>query len=320
MAGKTPIVKWRDSDFMSTMIFNIENPFILIRSWRADAASRRASRLSHCVFSAFFFNLLMSAQVYAEDVPLEILTGMDCVIQPSRTVELSSAVPGLLAETYYDRSDYVGVGTIMARLESEVERVSLRIFEQAARKSTALALRKATAEFGDRTRLRNAELFESSSISQQVMDQVATEAVIAELQVEQELDSARLASLEVERAQASLDRREIKTPISGSVTQRYKSSGEYIDNDPVYQIAQLDPLNVEVVVPIDYLGSLQTGISAAVFIEVPGFRDRPLDAVVERIDSVADAASSTYGVRLSIDNPDLTIPSGVRCTVDFFSS
>lgn len=262
----------------------------------------------------------LSASVGADSDPIGVLSSMDCVVQPSRTVELGSAVPGLLAETFYDRSDYVSAGTVMAELESEVERVSLKIFTHAAASASALRLRMVTAEFGDRTRLRNAELLESSSISKQVMDQVSTEAAIAELQLKQEQDSSRLASLEVERALAVLDRKRIKTPISGSVVQRYKSSGEYVDSDPVYQIAQLDPLHVEVVVPIDYLGSLQTGLSAAVHIDVPGFQDQPLDAVVRRIDAVADAASSTYGVRLVIENPSLKIPSGVRCTVDFFSS
>lgn len=306
-------------------MIKITNP-VIRRSIKRHAVRACTRRVSPSILTAFIFSLSMSANVLADaneaadSEYVEMLTGMDCLIQPSRTVELGSAVPGLLAETYYDRSDYVGAGTVMARIESEVERASLKIFEQAAESSTALTLRMVTAEFGDRTRLRNAELLESSSISQQVMDQVSTEAAIADLQLQQEQESARLALLEVARAQALLDRKAIKTPISGSVTRRYKSSGEYIDSDPVFQVAQLDPLHVEVVVPIDYLGSLKTGLGAAVHIDVPGFRDQPLDAVVRRIDAVADAASSTYGVRLVIENPALSIPSGVRCTVDFFSS
>ncbi|MFK8078936.1 MAG: efflux RND transporter periplasmic adaptor subunit [Granulosicoccus sp.] len=250
----------------------------------------------------------------------EMLSDMDCVIEPSQIVELGSAVPGLLADSFYDRSDFVSAGTLMARLESDVERVSLKIAEEAAASSTAVALRQVTAEFGDRTRVRNAKLLKSSSISRQVMDQVSTEAAIATLQVEQEQESIRLAMLEVERAKALLKRREIRTPVSGSVMQRYKSSGEYVDSEPVYQIAQLDPLHVEVIVPIEFLGSLQTGSTASISLDVPGFQDRQLQAVVHRIDSVADAASATYGVRLVLENADLSIPGGVRCRVDFFAS
>lgn len=250
----------------------------------------------------------------------ETLSDMDCVIEPSRTVELGSAVPGLLADSFYDRSDFVSAGTLMARLESDVEAVSLKIAEEAAANITAISLRQITAEFGDRTRVRNAKLLKSSSISRQVMDQVSTEAAIATLQVQQEQESLRLAVLEVERAKALLERREIRTPISGSVIQKYRSSGEYVDSEPVYQIAQLDPLHVEVIVPIEYLGKLETGRTATIRVDVPGFQDKPLQAVVRRIDAVADAASATYGVRLVLENPDFTIPSGVRCRIDFFAS
>lgn len=264
--------------------------------------------------------VLLPGLTWANGAAANLLSDMDCVIEPSRTVELGSAVPGLLAETFYDRSDFVPAGTLMARLESDVERVTLAIAEESANSSTAIALRKVTASFGDRTQVRNAELLKSSSISRQVMDQVNTEATIAQLQVKQEQESNRLASLEVDRARALLERREIKTPISGSVTERYKTSGEYVDSEPVYQVAQLDPLHVEVIVPVEYLGSLKAGSYAGVTLHMPGFEGRVLEAVVRRIDAVADAASATYGVRLVLDNPDLSIPSGVRCSVDFFTS
>jgi multidrug efflux pump subunit AcrA (membrane-fusion protein) len=61
-------------------------------------------------------------------------------------------------------------------------------------------------------------------------------------------------------------------------------------------------------------------MTAQISLDVPGFENKVLEAMVRRIDSVADAASATYGVRLTLDNPDLTIPSGVRCQVDFFAS
>ncbi len=263
---------------------------------------------------------LTVALVPSGNASLEVLSDMDCVIEPSLTVELGSAVPGLLAQTHYDRGDYVSAGTVVAQLESSVERVSLAIAEHVASSSTAIDQRQVTAAFGKRTLQRNEQLMKTSGLSEQAMDQVSTEARIARLQVVQETESQRLAQLELARAQAVLDRRDITSPISGSVVQRYKSNGEYVDSEPVYQIAQLNPLKVEVIVPIDYLGSLETGMSAAISIAVPGFEDKTMKATVRRIDSVADAASATYGVRLLLDNPDFTIPSGVRCQVDFFAS
>ena len=289
----------------------------VLSNFRAAHKQRNVWLISAVALGVSLASMVVNS---ANDPSNGMMSDMDCVIEPSRMVELGSAVPGLLAESFYDRSDFVSRGTVMARLESAVERISLAIALEAASSSTAIGLRELTAQFGDRTRQRNAELLKSDSISAQVMDQVSTESRIAALQVKQEEESFRLSHLEVERARASLERREIRTPISGSVTRRYKSSGEYVDSEPVYQIAQLDPLHVEVIVPVEYLGNLQTGTVASIKLDIPGFDDKTMQATVRRIDSVADAASGTYGVRLVLENPDLTIPSGVRCRVDFFAS
>jgi len=245
-----------------------------------------------CIVGAFLTGIVMSS-----DASLEVLSDMDCVIEPSAVVELGSAVPGLIAESYFDRTDFVTKGAIIAQLESSVERVTLAIAEEVASSSTAVDLRQVSAKFGHRTRARNEILLKTSGVSRQLMDQV-----------------------EVERARASLNRREIRSPFSGTITEVYKAAGEYIDSDAIYQLAKLDPLNVEVIVPIDYLGMVETGMSAQISLDVPGFENNILEAMVRRIDSVADAASATYGVRLTLENPELTIPSGVRCQVDFFAS
>ena len=250
----------------------------------------------------------------------EILSDLDCVVEPSAVVQLGTAVPGLLSSISYDRSDYVSPGTVMATLESRVERASLAIAEEIATHGTSVDLRKTTASFGERTRGRNAELIKTSSISKQNMDQVETETRIAHLQVKQEKENQRLAELRVERERAALERRLVVSPIEGTVVQRYKSAGEYVDHEPVFEIAQLNPLHVEVIVPLEYLGQIESGMRGAITVLAPGFDDKILDATVRRIDAVSDAASATYGVRLVLENDELKIPSGVRCQVDFFTN
>jgi len=250
----------------------------------------------------------------------ELLSDMDCVVEPSLIVALGSASPGLLAETLHDRSDYVRRGQLMASLESGVEAAALAIAEAGAADASAVELRRVAAGFGQRTQRRNDRLGDGSVISEQALDQVRTESEVARLQVIQEQRTARIANLEVARARAVLARRQLRSPIEGTVMERLSSAGEFVDGDPVYRIAQLDPLHVEVIVPIDYLGVLHAGSAAGVTLQVPGFEGRVLEARVRRIDAVADPASATYGVRLSLPNPDLTIPAGVRCSVDFLTS
>ncbi len=247
----------------------------------------------------------------------EILGDMDCVVQPSVVADLGVAVPGIIEKLHYERADYVSKGTVLGELESDLERASFELAKKLSEATTAVELRQLNAAFGSRTLERNQALFQKSTISKQTLDQVETESLIAQMQVRQERENREIARLEALRAQASLKRRQIVSPIDGAITEKYRSVGEYVADEPVFQVAQLDPLRIEVVVPLDYLNSIRTGMSASIELEVDGFEDRQFEAQVRRIDPVADAASGTYGIWLEMPNPDLTIPSGVRCQIDF---
>ncbi len=253
------------------------------------------------------------------DASREILSDIDCVVQPGKVASLGSAVAGVLASVNVHRSDYVQAGTVLAELESDVEQASLALANRLASLNTATRLRQLNADFGSRTLERNQTLFQKASISKQTLDQVKTEALIAELQVLQERENSEVAQIEAIRAKAALSRRFIRAPFDGAITEAFKTVGEYVADEPIVQIASLDPLHIEVIVPISELGTIESGMRGDITMNVPGFEDTTFEATVRRIDPVADAASATYGVLLELPNPDLTIPSGVRCKLDFVS-
>ena len=80
-------------------------------------------------------------------------------------------------------------------------------------------------------------------------------------------------------------------------------------------IAQIDPLNVEVFVPIALYGSVELGMEATVFGEAPV--GGQYKATIEVIDPLIDARSGTFGIRLLLPNPNNKIPAGLRCKVEF---
>jgi len=245
------------------------------------------------------------------------LPDMDCIVEPSQIVELGSSVPGVLNSTLVERNDFVNEGDVVAELDSRVERATLELADARARMDTSLNLRRENAAFGQRTKKRNQELFKESTISEQDMDKVETETFIAQLQAKQEEDNKRIAELEAERAQQALNQRIIKSPINGVVTEKYKSVGEYVEAEPVYRIANLDPLHVELIVPTEYLGAIERGMKAQISLQLDSHADQSYIAVVRSVDRVADAASGTFGVLLVMPNSGLRIPSGVRCNLAF---
>jgi RND family efflux transporter MFP subunit len=240
---------------------------------------------------------------------------LDCVIEPSEIVDVGSAVPGVIEAIYVYRSDLVKKGEVIAKLESSVERANFVLSKARAELTTSIELRKESAEFEGRTQDRNQVLFQKSSLSDYDMDRFKTETRIAQLQVRQEKDNKRIAELEYRRAQATLLRRTIRSPVEGVVMERFKSVGEYVDEDPILRMAQLDPLHVEIIVPVEYLGRITPGMRAEVTPIVPSHGIHV--ATVTRVDRVADAASGTFGVRLSLSNPDYSIPGGLRCQLGF---
>ena len=264
--------------------------------------------------------LTLSVTVQRLDANRVVLADVDCVVQPSIVADLGVPSPGILKKLYFDRADFVSGGEILAELDSDLERASLALARHLAGSTAAVELRQENAGFSDRTLQRNQSLFEKATISDQTLDQVTTEVNIAKLQVEQEQDNAKAAQLEAARAQAALNRRFVTSPFDGAITERFKSEGEYVADEAVFQIAKLDPLRIEVVILVDYLETIEVGMKAAVTLKLRGFEDQTLYATVRRIDPVADAASGTYGVWLELANPELTIPSGVRCQLDFLAA
>ena len=132
-----------------------------------------------------------------------------------------------------------------------------------------------------------------------------------------ELSNQRLADLELRETVAEVETRTIRSPINGVVTQRLMSAGEFPKQDPILKVAQLHPLRVEVFAPVSFLRKVTVGMEALVRLEEPigGVHK----AKVSIVDRVVDGASGTFGIRLELPNPDLRLPAGLKCTVQFLT-
>ena len=84
----------------------------------------------------------------------------------------------------------------------------------------------------------------------------------------------------------------------------------------IFRLVVLDPLHVEVVVPVAKYGSIKPGMRAEIIPEVAVGKSK-LVARVKVIDRMVDAPSGTFGVRLELANPNYDIPSGIKCKARF---
>lgn len=216
------------------------------------------------------------------------LPQMDCLLTPSVDTNIASPVVGVIDKVLVQRGDLVKQGDMLVKLRSEVEVATLK-------------LNRAQAGYGQRTIKRNTELYQRKLISEQEKDEI--------------IINNRIYGYEMEQARAMLAQKTIRSPLTGVVVDTFLDPGEYVGEEPILQVVQLDPLYIEVVVPAKYYGDIVQGSSARVMLEAP--LQTSHDAKVQIVDRILDAASGTFGVRLSVSNPGYLLPAGLKCSVSF---
>lgn len=212
----------------------------------------------------------------------------DGIIEPSEIVEVSSQVPGVLEELNVERGDIVKAGQILATLMSNVEKATVE-------------LAAAKVEFGKRKMIRNEELYKKQLISVHEKDELETEVQLSKLQHQETIEHLKM--------------RTISSTIDGVVMERLLSPGEYVGENPILKIAKINPLYIEVVVPVEKFGSIKKGMMAKVMPE--SAMGGTYTGKVVIVDQVIDAASGTFGVRLELPNPSFRLPAGLKCKVRF---
>jgi RND family efflux transporter MFP subunit len=239
---------------------------------------------------------------------------LDCLMQPREVVTVSAALEGVLEQVAVDRGDTVEKGAVLAMLESSLERNMVAMARARAEQDFVIKSNQVRVDFGARRFSRTDEMFKKSLVPLKELDEAETAKILAEYDLVEANERKRLADLDLERAQAALELRTIRSPITGVVIERLRHPGELASREhPVVRIARLDPLRVEVFVPIALYGRITPGQRTVVVPEAP--LNRPLEATVTVVDKVADAASGTFGVRLEIANPGNRVPGGLKCKV-----
>ena len=242
-------------------------------------------------------------------------TALDCVIEPHEVVELSSPVPGILDVINVERGDTVKKGQVVAKLKSGIEEVSVRLAKVRVGMDADIYARKAEFELKKRSSEQLETLFKKKLASLHDQDDAQTLSVIADFEHKKAIELQSVSQVELEHAQEVLAQRYLKSTVDGVVVERMKAPGEYVADQPVMKIAQLDPLNVEVIAPIELLSSVSVGMEVEVRAEQPVGDVFVAKVVV--VDSVIHASSGTFGIRLNLPNPGHKISAGLRCKVSF---
>jgi RND family efflux transporter MFP subunit len=242
----------------------------------------------------------------------------DCLIEARQQVEIRSPVEAVIESVQVQRGDLVKKGQVIATLESGPERAGLELARSRATMTGELRAAEARMDLAQKKMLRAEELYKQNFVSVNARDEAEAEYRFSTEQLRQAKENQKLAELEVQRSTEVLALRTIKSPFSGVVVEVLQKPGEFSSTnlkDPIVKLAEVDPLHVEVILPVALYGRIKIGAQAVVLPEQPvGGR---YSATVKVVDRVIDAASGTFGVRLELPNRQRAIPAGARCRVRF---
>ncbi len=256
-------------------------------------------------------------QALAVGSPVEYspVPGVDCVITPYRISDVASPVFGVIETLHVERSQQVTAGQVVAELNQDVERANVELARFRAGIQSEIKLGRVNMDIDSNRKERIDSLRRQNVISEDQFDEANRESRLSRWELEQARELARVRQLELERALEQLKQKTIRAPFDGFVLDTFKNPGEYVEGQAILRLAQLDPLVVEAIVPMEYFGQVKLGMLAEVVPEV--LSGEKLKGKVTVVDRIGDTASNTFGVRLLIDNPENLIPAGLKCVVKF---
>jgi len=207
-----------------------------------------------------------------------------CLTEPIRDVEMSTIVPGTVANIHYGEGNHVRTGEIVIELESRSEKIDIE------RRSVLSENLQATLERSEML------LANTSSISMEEVDEARSEY--------------RISKLELDLAREALNKKQVKAPFDGVVTELPLEVGEYceppeiilrlVDTSRFYCVSNIDP-------------SMATGLKLndpVVYIAGNGFGGSRLPGEIVFISPVVDPASGLLRIKAVFANPEGLIRPG----------
>jgi RND family efflux transporter MFP subunit len=259
--------------------------------------------------------LLLSCSALAQPA---LAPEYDCLIEARQALDIRSPVEGVIETVHVQRGASVKKGQTLAMLSSGPERAVLDLARSRAGNEGEIKSAQARVDITRKKSERAEELVKKNFVSENARDEAEAEYRLALEQLRVAQENRRLAELEVKRAETVLAQREIRSPVSGIVVEVMLKPGELTSSnqkDPIVKLMQVDPLNVELILPVKLYGSIKAGQRAWIMPEAPV--GGKYMARVEVVDPVFDAASGTFGVRLTLPNADRKLPAGMKCRARF---
>lgn len=229
--------------------------------------------------------------------------GIRAVTQPRGDVTLSFVQPGRITEVRVKEGDVVEEGQVLICQDDAAEQIQLAQL-RAQSENTVEILASEASLAQKRVDLEKLEKAAARNAATALEVQHARLAVrIAELSLELARFEHEQATRRYEEQKVRVANMQLKSPLNGRVERVDVEKGESVNAlTDVIRVVQIDPLWVDVPVPLQEAIGLKVGLVGR--IQFLGSADRAMvaEGQVIFVGSVADAASGTLRVRIEVAN------------------
>jgi len=235
--------------------------------------------------------------------PVEQNVTLTGILKPLHEVDLVAEVSGKILKINKEIGDLVGRNDIMAVID---DKILLSNYEHA--KAQVLST-EANLDIAKLNLEGDHKLFENGDIS--------------ELEHQNSELAVKTAEANYWSAKANLSLREkafndtkITSPISGHISRKYIDIGTMVmPNTPLFRVVDLNTIELEVGIPQDMIGRIQTGFKAE--ITVPGLSEQSFTGSVHTISPQAEEKTGAFMVGLRIQNTsDHVLKAGMAARIN----
>ncbi|GAA4712131.1 efflux RND transporter periplasmic adaptor subunit [Brevibacillus fulvus] len=270
-------------------------------------------------------------------------------VAADQEVQVVSKFSGKVARVNADEGSVVKQGDVLVQLDSTDYLQQVRQSESALRTAEAkLADTKAGARSQEVEQLESSleqmkvlydqkqtnynrikQLFETGAVAKAELDNATADLNVARTNYEKvkaQLDLTKagattntLAALqaEVDRLRASLDLAKsnlenvnVTAPISGVISSRNIDPGEMAQaGASLLTVVKMDEVKVEASVSQDQINQIKVG--QPIEVHVQGIADKTFNGTVEFVSPVSDATSSTFPIKVKVDNKEGLLRAGM---------
>ncbi|MDG2221161.1 MAG: efflux RND transporter periplasmic adaptor subunit [Rubripirellula sp.] len=234
--------------------------------------------------------------------------------EPKYDIMVAAMEIGRLESLLVKIGDEVVAGQIAGQLENSLQKSAVRIAELQSNLKGELEGSRAEVELHESRTALLRQLAKDRMARPDELARAETDLRVAKAKLLTVEEQNKLRKLEFERYRLQLERRSVRIPMNGVISEVFHHPGEYITpSEPaIVRLLVLDTLYGVFNIPVEEAKTIRVGTQTRVFLRSEG---KTINATISSISPAIDGESGTVQLRVELENSKRTLRAGDRCTL-----